>query len=94
MSYGLLQQGQSTKNQAISGMASAAKMEQQRNLTNDSIDRQDKQAKVTNITAGATTGAMLGASSAATAGAQTGAIGGPWGMAIGAAAGFLFSELF
>ena len=85
MSYGLLQQGNTTKQQAMGGIRQAAQLEQNRNQANDNIDRQEKSAKTSNVATGATMGWM--------AGAQAGSVTGPWGAVAGAAAGFLLSEL-
>ena len=102
MSYGLLQQGGNVKNQAMSGIRDAAKLEQNRNLSNSAIDRQGSQAKTSNATAGATTGAMMGvraanaaiASGSAAAGTGTLLASGLASGGIGLAAGLLLSELF
>jgi predicted phage tail protein len=104
-----MQQGRSVKNQAMKGISTAAKLEQNRNLTNDGIDRAETSAKTTNATAGATTGAMIGANvgaaatvaaavpgaAAATGVGALGALGA--GLAtggVGLVAGLLLSELF
>ena len=87
MGYGLLQTGQSTKNQAMSGLQNAAQLENNRNQMNENLKSAEKQEKVSTTAAGATTGAMVGME-------VGGSAGGPWGAAIGAAAGFLLSELF
>jgi len=108
MGYGILQQGQTVKNQAKSGIRSAAKLEENRNNQNKAIQASEKQAKASNATAGATIGAMAGANMASTAAATaasggaaaTGIAGlGVMGAAaatggIGLAAGLLLSELF
>jgi hypothetical protein len=108
MGYSLVNQGQAVKNQAMSGIRDAAKMEHQRNQANKNIKMQEKSAKTANATAGATTGAMIGTSMAATGAATAATTGvaatGIAGMSalgaglatggIGLAAGLLLSELF
>lgn len=85
MGYGLMQAGQQFKSDAKRGLSDVSRMEQQRNQSNDAIDRAEKQQRASNVGMGAATGAM--------AGAQAGSVGGPWGAVIGAGIGLLASYL-
>lgn len=86
MTYGLIQQGQTVKSQALGGLQKSAQLEDNRNLTNKQFEEQHKSTKVSGATAGAMTGAMYGMSKGAV-------VGGPAGAAIGLVAGYLLPEL-
>lgn len=96
MGYGILQQGQTVKRQAKSGIREASRLEENRNRQNEAIEANEKQAKIGNATAGATTGATAGATMASTAGLGAASIGvsALASGGIGLAAGWLLSELF
>lgn len=85
MAYSIMQAGQSTKNKATGSLKSLADMEQNREMTNDNLDQQQKSAQISATGTGVMAGAMLGA--------EMGSIGGPWGAAIGGAIGFVAGSL-
>ncbi len=85
MAYSIMQAGQSTKNKALGSLKTLSDMEQNRDMTNENLDQQQKSAQIS----GAGTGAMVGWM----AGAQAGSVGGPWGAAIGAAIGLAAGSL-
>lgn len=108
MAYGLVNAGNTKKNQALSGIGKTAQDENQRNIANDNIKQAESNQKKSNAGMGASTGAMIGAQMAGSA-ASTAAAGGAaaTGIAslgvggaalatggIGLAAGLLLSELF
>lgn len=78
MAYGLLNAGQATKNQAMTGLKQNAEEEQKRNMMNEQM----KQGERTQSASMAGTGAAIGTY-----------IMPGWGTAIGAAAGYVFGEL-
>jgi hypothetical protein len=78
MSYSIMDMGQSTKSQATGSLNTLADMEQNREIANDQIDAQKKQAQMS----GVASGAMIGFS-----------VGGPVGAAIGGSVGFLAGSL-
>jgi|TARA_R100000501_G_C2621566_1_gene114795 hypothetical protein len=85
MSYGLISVADKFNNNAMTGLADAAKREQAREIAGDQIEAADKAARASAVGTGAGLGMI--------AGMQAGAIGGPAGMAVGAAAGYLAYEL-
>lgn len=83
MGYSLLDAAQSTRQQALQGMADVSNQEAQR----ESDNKQLKAAKKATTMGAVGTGAAVGMM----AGAQAGSVGGPWGAAIGAGAGLIAS---
>lgn len=108
MSYGILNTGNSVKQQALGGLRQNAQEETNRNIANKNLDQAEKMATKSNMGAGAGVGASIGLSAAASGAATAastgvaatgiagmGALGaGLAGGGIGLAAGFLLSELF
>ena len=78
MAYSIMQAGQSTKNKATGSLKTLSDMEQNREMTNDNLDQQQKSAQMSGTASGAMAGAMIG---------------GPWGAAIGGAIGFVAGSL-
>jgi len=78
MAYSILQAGQSTKNKATGSLKSLSDMEQNRDMTNENLDQQQKSSQMS----GAASGAMIGTQ-----------IMPGWGTAIGAAVGFVAGSL-
>ncbi len=78
MGYSIMQAGQSTKNKATGSLKTLSDMEQNREMTNDNLDQQQKSAQMS----GAASGAMIGTQ-----------IMPGWGTAIGAAVGFVAGSL-
>ncbi|MCQ8884459.1 hypothetical protein PSH54_19265 [Pseudoalteromonas sp. Angola-30] len=78
MGYSIMQAGQSTKNKATGSLKTLSDMEQNREMTNDNLDQQQKSAQMSGTASGAMAGAMIG---------------GPWGAAIGGAIGFVAGSL-
>ncbi len=78
MGYGLIDIGAQTRNQAMSGLREAARLEQQRENMNKELKAQQKQATMSSVGAGAGMGFLAG---------------GPIGALIGGGLGFL-SSLF
>lgn len=72
---GLIQTSQRFSQEAQSGFASLADMEQRRNREEDALKQRNKQNKRTSISSGAGTGAAVGSAW------------GPWGTVIGAGVG-------
>ena len=83
MGYSLLDAAQSTRQQALQGMADVSNQEAQR----ESDNKQLKAAKKATTMGAVGTGAAVGMM----AGAQAGSVGGPWGAAIGAGVGLVAS---
>ena len=83
MGYSLLDAAQSTRQQALQGMADVSNQEAQR----ESDNKQLKAAKKATTMGAVGTGAAVGMM----AGAQAGSVGGPWGAAIGAGVGLIAS---
>ena len=83
MGYSLLDAAQSTRQQALQGMADVSNQEAQRESENKQLKAAKKQQTMTNIGTGAAVGMM--------AGAQAGSVGGPLGAAIGAGVGLVAS---
>ena len=83
MGYSLLDAAQSTRQQALQGMADVSNQEAQR----ESDNKQLKAAKKATTMGAVGTGAAVGMM----AGAQAGSVGGPWGAAIGAGIGYIAS---
>lgn len=79
MGYSLLQLGADTRKQALAGLESSAKREEQRDRANENL----KAAERTKTMSSIGTGAGIGF-----------AVGGPMGAAIGAGAGLILGELF
>ena len=96
MSYGILNTGRSTKDQAMTGLRNAAQLEQNRNLKNDQIERQEDAADASTQATAATSAATLGAGMASSAGLGTASIlaSGLASGGIGLVAGLLLTELF
>ncbi len=78
MGYSIMQAGQSTKDKATGSLKTLSDMEQNREMTNDNLDQQQKSAQMS----GAASGAMVGFT-----------VGGPWGAAIGGAIGLVAGSL-
>ena len=78
MAYSIMQAGQSTKNKATGSLKSLSDMEQNRDMTNENLDQQQKSSQMS----GAASGAMIGTQ-----------IMPGWGTAIGAAVGFVAGSL-
>ncbi|MGY8835139.1 MAG: hypothetical protein ACKVH6_00300 [Enterobacterales bacterium] len=78
MAYSILQAGQSTKDKATGSLKSLSDMEQNRDMTNENLDQQQKSAQISGTASGAMAGAMVA---------------GPWGAAIGGAIGFVAGSL-
>lgn len=78
MSYSIMDMGRSTKSQATNSLNTLADMEQNREIANDQIDAQKKQAQMS----GVASGAMVGFT-----------VGGPVGAGIGAGIGLLAGSL-
>ena len=76
MGYSLLDAATSTRKQAMAGMETSSKLEQQREAEN----KQLKAAKKQQTMGAVGTGAAVG-----------GSVGGPWGAAIGAGVGLIAS---
>ena len=83
MGYSLLDAATSTRQQAMAGMETSSKLEQQREAENKQLKAAKKQMTMQNVGTGAAVGAM--------AGAKMGAGAGPWGAAIGAGIGLVAS---
>ena len=79
MGYGLIDVGANTRQQAMAGMEASAERETARKTANDQLKSAEKSQKMSAIGTGAGIGTMI----------MPG-----WGTAIGAAAGWLASELF
>lgn len=96
MAYGLVNAGNTKKNQALSGIGKTAQDENQRNIANDNIKQAESNQKKSNAGMGASTGAMIGANMASGMGLGAASIGlsALASGGIGLAAGLLFSELF
>lgn len=71
------------KQAALASLEKAANLEQQREQSNKAMAANEKNQAVTMTASGAMTGAMIGGTSY-----------GPIGAVVGAAAGFLLSEIF
>ena len=83
MGYSLLDAATATRQQAMAGMETSSKLEQQREAENKQLKAAKQQQTMSNIGTGAAVGMM--------AGAQAGSVGGPWGAAIGAGVGLIAS---
>jgi amino acid permease len=79
MGYGLIDLGASTRKQALAGMEASAERETARDNANNQLKSAEKSQQMSAIGTGAGIGTMI----------MPG-----WGTAIGAAAGWLASELF
>lgn len=78
MAYSIMQAGQSTKDKATGSLKSLSDMEQNRDMTNENLDQQQKSAQLSGAGSGAMIGTMI----------MPG-----WGTAIGAAVGFVAGSL-
>ncbi|MBH0017422.1 glycine zipper domain-containing protein [Pseudoalteromonas sp. NGC95] len=78
MSYSIMQAGQSTKNKATGSLKTLSDLEQNREMTNNNLEQQQKSAQMS----GTASGAMIGTQ-----------IMPGWGTAIGAAVGFVAGSL-
>lgn len=96
MTYGLINAGNSKKQQAISGLRKSASDENSRNIANKNIKQAEKAQKKTNASTGASTGAVIGGQMASSMGLGAASIGASAlaSGGIGLAAGLLLSELF
>ena len=74
MGYSILDLGNDTRKQALSGLREATSREQEREMANDNLKQAEQQKKMSAVGMGASAGMM--------AGMQAGAIGGPAGMAV------------
>ena len=83
MGYSLLDAAQSTRQQALQGMADVSNQEAQREADNKQLKAAKKATTMGAVGTGAAVGMM--------AGAQAGSVGGPWGAAIGAGIGLVAS---
>lgn len=83
MGYSLLDAATATRQQAMAGMETSSKLEQQREAENKQLKAAKDQQTMTNVGTGAAVGAL--------AGAQAGSVGGPLGAAIGAGVGLIAS---
>lgn len=83
---GLIGLGQNYRNQAMKGLSQVAQMERNREQTNDRIEQQDQQGRMSAIGTGAVSGAMIGA--------KMGGVTGPVGALIGAGVGLLADSIF
>ena len=79
MGYSILDLGNDTRKQALSGLREATSREQEREIANDNLKQAEKQQKMSSVGMGASVGMMAG---------------GPAGAAIGAASGLVLGELF
>lgn len=79
MSYGLISVADKFNNNAMTGLADAAKREQAREIAGDQIEAADKAGRAQAIGTGAGAGMMVG---------------GPAGAAVGAGVAYLAYELF
>jgi uncharacterized protein YcfJ len=78
MSYSIMDMGNSTKAQSKGSLKTLADMEQNREMTNDSLKQQKKGNQMSGAATGATMGFMVG---------------GPYGAAIGGAIGLIGGSL-
>ena len=78
MSYSIMQAGQSTKNKATGSLKTLSDLEQNREMTNNNLEQQQKSAQMS----GTASGAMIGTQ-----------IMPGWGTAIGAVVGFVAGSL-
>lgn len=83
MGYSLLDAATSTRQQAMAGMETSSKLEQQREAENKQLKAAKKQMTMQNVGTGAAVGMMTGA--------EAGSVGGPLGAAIGAGVGLIAS---
>ena len=79
MGYSILDMGADTRKQALQGLSDTAAKEEQREQANDSLEQAESSQRMSGVGTGAAIGMMAY---------------GPVGAAVGAAAGFLASELF
>lgn len=77
MGYSLLDAATATRQQAMAGMETSSKLEQQREAENKQLKAAKQQQTMTNVGTGAAVGALAG--------------GGPLGAAIGAGVGLIAS---
>lgn len=90
---GLIQLGNSARNNAIQGLNTATELEQKRKEEGKMAKAADQAQDTNMIGMGAAGGLMAGLGSAGM-GAQFGVAAGPVGMLAGAALGYAFGELF
>ena len=83
--YSLLDFSSSTKRDALAGYEALSQQEQQRNRINEQIETAEKNQKLSSTSSGAILGGFI---------AKGTALGGPWGAALGAAVGYLATEVF
>lgn len=83
MGYSLLDATTATRQQAMAGMETSSKLEQQREAENKQLKAAKQQQTMGAVGTGAAVGMM--------AGAKAGSVGGPWGAAIGAGVGLIAS---
>ena len=76
MGYSLLDAATATRQQAMAGMETSSKLEQQREAENKQLKAAKKQQTMGAVGTGASVGMMVG---------------GPWGAAIGAGVGYIAS---
>ena len=84
MGYSLLDAAQSTRQQALQGMADVSNQEAQRESDNKQLKAAKKATTMGAVGTGAAVGGMI-------AGAEAGGVTGPWGAAIGAGVGLIAS---
>lgn len=84
MGYSLLDAATATRQQAMAGMETSSKLEQQREAENKQLKAAKQQQTMGAVGTGAAVGGMI-------AGAEAGGVTGPWGAAIGAGVGLVAS---
>lgn len=60
MSYGLVQSGHKFKDEAMQGLSDVARLEENRDRTNENLKQEKKNTETNAVMSGATTGAMMG----------------------------------
>lgn len=79
MAYSILDIGNDTRKQALTGLRDAANREEQRDQANQNLRNAERQKTMSAVGAGASIGMMVG---------------GPVGAGVGAAAGLVIGEVF
>lgn len=82
---GLISMGRGHLRNSMYGMQKSADLERQRVRQKEQMDKADKATRTNSTMSGAGMGAYIGAGTS---------VGGPWGAVIGAAVGYLASDLF
>lgn len=79
MAYSILDLGNDTRKQALSGLREATNRENEREIANENIKQAERAQTMSSVGMGASMGMMIG---------------GPVGGAIGAAGGLIIGEIF